>query len=107
MVVGELAAESVNESINLFGEITSVPTALFNPLISNLNQLMQAVQYFGTALIVLYVLFIALRYLEFRRVRHSLTSLEKEIGHLKRELRHVRRLHFPQKGFSLLARKRK
>ncbi len=70
MVVGELAAESVNESINLFGEITSVPTALFNPLISNLNQLMQAVQYFGTALIVLYVLFNALRYLEFRRELH-------------------------------------
>src|SRR3989338_4042890 len=91
MVVSDLAVESVNESINLLGEISGVPATIFNPLISDINQLMQAVQYFGTALIILYVLFIALSYLEFRRVRHSLVPLEREIVHLKRELRLVRK----------------
>jgi hypothetical protein len=65
-------------------ELGSLPTTIFNPLINDLGQLMQVMQYFGSALIVLYVIFMLLRYLEARHTRILLDGLVKDVKSLKK-----------------------
>ena len=91
MVSVNLALDSVNDSVSLLNQLGNIPTEIFHPLIADINQLMQVVQYFGTALVLLYVIFMFLRYVEFKRIRSSLDSLEKEVGSLKREIRGLRK----------------
>ena len=90
MAVSELALAAANGSVNILGEISSAPTSLFNPLITNLNEFLQTVQYFGTALIIIYILFMFLRYVESRRVRTSLQDLDKKISSIQKDISKIK-----------------
>jgi hypothetical protein len=81
----------VNSSF-IVEEVTSIPTEIFNPLITDLHQLMQAVQYFGSALIVLYVIFMMLKYMEARRTRILMGNLDKDVKELKKSIRKLMKM---------------
>jgi len=70
----------------IIGEISNIPITFLNPVINDINQLIQVVQYFGSALILLYVVFMLLRYLESRKTRQIMGDLQKDIKIIKRDL---------------------
>lgn len=67
--------------------ISNIPVNLLSPLVEDVSQLMDAVQYFGSALVLLYVIFMMLRYLEGRKTRQIMKEIQKDITKIKKDLK--------------------